>query len=393
MNFEKRIVDSGLTYDDEDRRRRRSRWIIIAVVALLAAIGLAWALSGGSEKAGAAEKGAAGAQAEGTAPIVSVVVPGRVDVDSIINATGTLAARREVPVGVVGEGGRVVAVHVDAGSWVSQGQVLVTVERSVQNQQAIGLQAQIKSAEADLRLAQNELSRALALVDRGFISKADVDRKTAARDAAAARVNVARASLAETNARNARLDIRAPSSGLILSRSVQVGQVIGGGTQVFTLAEGGQMEMQAQLNESDLTKLSVGVPVKVTPVGADQSLEGQIWQISPIVNAQTRQGTARVALAYNPLIRPGGFANAQIVGGRVSAPLLPESAIQSDQKGSFVYIVGKDNKVERRDVQTGTVTAQGIAIVGGLSGNEMVVLRAGGFLNPGETVKPEKTKT
>jgi multidrug efflux pump subunit AcrA (membrane-fusion protein) len=60
----------------------------------------------------------------------------------------------------------------------------------------------------------------------------------------------------------------------------------------------------------------------------------------------------------------------------------------SDSKGSFVYVVGKDNKIARRDVKTGTVTDEGTAIVSGLSGTERVVLRAGGFLNPGDKVRP-----
>src|SRR3546814_19066005 len=73
--------------------------------------------------------------------------------------------------------------------------------------------SQIEVAKAEAALAQNELDRALALVDRGFVSKADVERKTAARDAANARVRVAQAQLGETRARIGRLDVRAPASG------------------------------------------------------------------------------------------------------------------------------------------------------------------------------------
>ena len=78
---------------------------------------------------------------------------------------------------------------------------------------------------------------------------------------------------------------------------------------------------------------------------------------------------------------------------RTVAPVLPESALMSDDKGSYVYIVGKDNKVIRRDVTLGNVTASGIIISKGLNGSESIVLRAGGFLNPGETVRPEKAKS
>ena len=72
--------------------------------------------------------------------------------------------------------------------------------------------------------------------------------------------------------------------------------------------------------------------------------------------------------------------------------MLPESAIQSDNKGSYVYVVGQDNKVQRRDIKLGLVTDQGIAIVAGLAGDERVVLRAGGFLAPDEQIKPVAAK-
>src|SRR3546814_10241653 len=100
-----------------------------------------------------------------------------------------------MPVGGAGEGGEVSRVLVEAGDWVNAGQTLATIERSVQSQQAQQLAAQIEVAKAEAALAQNELDRALALVDRGFVSKADVDRKTAARDAAHARARVAQAQL------------------------------------------------------------------------------------------------------------------------------------------------------------------------------------------------------
>jgi hypothetical protein len=71
------------------------------------------------------------------------------------------------------------------------------------------------------------------------------------------------------------------------------------------------------------------------------------------------------------------------------APRLPESAVLSDDHGSYVFVVGARNKVSRRAVTTGSLTADGIAIRSGLTGNERVVVRAGAFLAEGETVKPQ----
>jgi RND family efflux transporter MFP subunit len=308
----------------------------------------------------------------------------------VINVSGAIAARREMPVGSVGEGGQVVDVRVEAGDWVKQGQVLAVVDRSVQSQQQAGQSAQVDVAAANARLAQANLDRALKLVDRGFISRADVDRLTATRDAAVAQVSVARAQLGQLRAQAARLNILSPADGLILERRVERGQVVGGGSGVlFRVAKGGELELLARVSETDLAGLSPGVTAKVTPAGSSRSFTGQVWQVSPVIDPVTRQGTARIALAYAPELRPGGFASVEIASGAVVAPKLPESALMSDNRGSFVYIVGADNKVERRAVKTGTVAADGIAVVSGLSGNERIVLRAGGFLQPGETVNPK----
>ena len=122
--------------------------------------------------------------------------------------------------------------------------------------------------------------------------------------------------------------------------------------------------------------------------GTDRSFSGAVWQLSPTIDPQSRQGTARIALAYDAALRPGGFATATIASGTLVAPMLPESALLSDDKGSYVYVVGKDNKVVRRPVKTGLVTANGIAVTEGLTGTERVVLRAGGFLAPGDKVVP-----
>ncbi|MHA0110813.1 hypothetical protein ACXYUI_27215, partial [Klebsiella pneumoniae] len=89
------------------------------------------------------------------------------------------------------------------------------------------------------------------------------------------------------------------------------------------------MEMRAQLSEADLTGLPTGVSAQVTPVGGDQDFTSTVWQVSPVIDPQTRQGIARIALSYNPALRPGGFASATIRRGSSDMPQLPNSAIQS----------------------------------------------------------------
>lgn len=394
MNYEsskwRREAIDDVVIDDETlaRRRRRKRIIIAIAVLALVVILAVFMLAGRGEKA------VAPAESQGASlPAVTVIVPGRQDVAGLISATGTLAARRDLPVGVPGEGGQVERVLVEPGQWVGAGQTLAVINRSVQAQEAQQLAANVEVARADLRLAQNELDRAQALVSRGFVSQADLDRKRATRDAAAARVRVAQAQLGATRARIGRLDVRAPAAGLVLDRNVEAGQVVGPGSgALFRIAQGGQMELIARLPQTDLSRLGVGVPVTVTPVGSDQTYQGTIWQISPIIDPQTRQGEVRILIPYQRELRPGGFASAQIRSGSVSAPLLPESAVLTDDAGSYVMVVGPNNTVVRRPVRIGAVSDRGVLIAEGLNGTEQVVESAGAFLNAGERIRPERSR-
>jgi RND family efflux transporter MFP subunit len=400
MNYESgfaKTISEATPYAADDARPKSGRlWMVIAAIIAVAVLAAAYFMFTRDDAPAGAKTAASGKAAgkdEKQAPRVTVVTPGRQPVENIVTATGTLAARRDMPVGAVGEGGLVQRVLVDPGQWVQAGQVLATVDRQVQAQQSNQLAAQINVAQADARLAQAELDRALALVKRGFISKADIDRKTATRDAAYARVRVAQAQFSENRARIGRLDIRAPASGRVLTRSVEPGQVVGaGGAPLFRIAKDGEMELHAQMAEADLAKMAVGYRATVTPVGSAQAFSGQIWQLSPVIDPQSRQGMVRIALGSSPALRPGGFASASISSGSIDAPLLPESAVLSDAKGNYVFLANGANKVERRDVRVGSVTDGGVSIIEGLAGTEQVILSAGGFLNPGESIIPDRTK-
>ncbi len=326
-------------------------------------------------------------------PQVTVFVPGSTAVADVVTAPGSIAARRDAAVGVQGEGGRVTAVLVEAGQSVVRGQVLVRIDNAVQTQQSIQLAAGVRQAEADARLAQANLSRAEALVSKGFISKADIDQRTATRDSALARVAVAKAQLAENNARIERLNVRAPAAGLVLSRTVETGQVVSPQAVLFRIAEGGVLEMRAQVAEQDMARLKPGMAASVTPVGSTTEYRGKVWLLDPVIDAVSRQGIARIALNYEPGLRVGAFAKARVESGEAMRPVLPQSAVLADDKGNYVLVVGAENRIERRAITTGTIGDQGVSIASGLNGTERVVLSAGAFLRPGEKIAPVTART
>ena len=387
MNYETQVAGEAPAhiFGEEPRSSKRRMLTIGAVIAIILIAVAAWiSMHGKGEDAAAPVE---------EAPVVTVLVPGQSVVARTISGTGSLAARVEMPVGVVGEGGQVTRVLVQPGDWVRAGQVLAVIERSVQTEQVRSLAAQVEVNRADAKLAQAQLDRAQALVKRGFISQADIDQRTATRDAANARVNVAVAQLAEQRARTGRLDIRAPAAGLVLTRDVEPGQIVGSSSGVlFRMAKGGEMELLTQLSEGDLVSLRPGNSASVTPVGSQTEFAGRVWQVSPVIDPQTRQGIARIAIPYNKEIRPGGFAAAKIVSGTATAPLLPESAVQTDAKGHFVYIINGRNETERRQVEVGPVSPNGVPVTRGLNGGERIVVSAGAFLRPGQKVRPQIQK-
>ena len=385
MNRETSIHSSDTLVVVDRSRRRRQLLIAAAVGVLLLVIVLAVVLGRNAANKPAQTTGA------GQIPTVSVVVPGRSSVGREVVASGPLGAKRDQPVGIAGTGGRVTAVLVDAGSWVRAGQALAVVDRSVETEQAAQQAAQVEAAKANAALAQSDYDRAIALQGRGFVSKAEIDAKRATRDAAFAQVKVAQAQLAGTRAQIGRLSVVAPTAGLILARNVEVGQIVSPGAgALFRLAENGQMEMRAQLSQQDLANLHVGMTAQVTPVGSDRSFTGTVWQVAPVIDPQSRLGEVRIAVPYDPAMRPGGFAEARITAGTTTAPMLPQSAVLSDDKGNYVYIIDAKNQVERRDIKIGSVNDSGVTIASGLSGNEAVVLSAGPFLNPGQKVNPRR---
>ena len=387
MNRETSIHSSD-TLVVVDRSRRRRQLLIAAAVGVLLLVIVVAVVLGRNASNKPAQGAAAGA---GQMPTVSVVVPGQSSVGREVVASGPLGAKRDQPVGIAGSGGRVVSVLADAGGWVRAGQTLAIIDRSVQTQQAAQLAAQVQAAKANAALAQANYDRAIALQGRGFVSKAEIDSKRAERDSANAQVRVAQAQLAGTRAEIGRLNVVAPTAGLILARNVEVGQIVGPASgSLFRLAENGQMEMRAQLSQQDLANVHLGLSAKVTPVGSDRSFTGTVWQVAPVIDPQSRLGDVRIAVPFDPAMRPGGFAEVRITAGTTTAPMLPQSAVLSDDKGNYVYIVNGKNLVERRDIKIGAVNDSGVTIASGLNGNESVVLSAGPFLNPGQKVNPRR---
>jgi HlyD family secretion protein len=361
--------------------RRRGIWILViaaVVVATLLALRLTQALTVKDQGAN-----------KTPVPAVTVTQVGVSATPTTVSIVGTIGARYDMPIGVEGDAGRVYAIYVEAGDHVKRGQLLARLNVSVLEPQVANLAAALEQAKAEAELAQAEAKRADAVGVSGALSAEETQRRRSSAVTAEAKVKVAAAMLAEGQARLDRAQVRAPVDGIILTRNVEVGQTATpGGEALFRLSEGGEVELRGQVAEQDLPLLKVGQPVSVHLTGASQTYEGHVRLLGAVIDPATRLGTIRVALNPDPNLRPGAFARAEVTISNAARVVLPQTAVLSDDKGSYVYIVNAENKVERRSVRVSGMVANGVTISDGVGAKDQVVATAGGFLQQGEIVRP-----
>jgi RND family efflux transporter MFP subunit len=322
-------------------------------------------------------------------PTVSVTEVGVSTLPTTVSIIGTIAARYDMPIGVEGDAGRVAAIYVEAGDHVKRGQVLARLNVSVLEPQVANLEAALEQARAEADLAEAEYRRAQAVGASGALSAEETQRRKSATLTAAAKVKVAAAQLAEAQARLARAAVRAPAEGIILTRNVEVGQTATpGGEALFRLSEGGEVELRGQVAEQDLPLLKVGQSVNVRLTGIGRVYEGHVRLLGAVIDPQTRLGQVRVSLVPDPNLRPGAFARADVTVSNADRAVLPQTAVLTDDKGSYVLIVNAQHKVERRAVRVSGIVQNGVTIADGVSSKDQVVATAGAFLQEGELVNP-----
>lgn len=255
-------------------------------------------------------------------------------VQNIVSATGTLAAREIVEVGTQ-VSGTIEAVLVDFNDEVEEGQLIARIDTAV-------LDAQVKSAEADLLRAQAQLKRAeidlerfQPVHERGFLSDNDFVPYEIAIQTAEAGVLSAEASLDRSRRNRQYADIKAPISGVVIHRNVEMGQTVAASLntpRLFTIARDlSEMEIQANVDESDIGQIKVGQDVRFTVAAyPDATFQGEVEAIylQPEVIQNVVNYTV-VVETENPrgLLLPGMTATVDFVVEAVDGALtLPAAA-------------------------------------------------------------------
>jgi HlyD family secretion protein len=350
-------------------------------------------------------------------PVVTVEEAAERAISRRVIAMGSLTPREEVLVAaqVPVEGIRLDAVLVEVGNYVHKGQVMATLDRAVllarldqQNAEIARADAgiaQAKAAIAEAEASEREtaaaLLRASELAKRDIVSQEKLEQSKAAAAIGKARLDaqrqnsealkadkrLAEAKRRETELSLSRTEVTAPESGLIAWKSAKVGQAaVLDGDPLFRIIRDGEVELEAQIIDRDLPLLAVGQSVEATIAGFRTVIRGKVRLIDPIVGDKTRLAKVRVALDHVPGLRPGLFAQATIAVDTRPAVVIPHSALQTEPgQGHSIKIV-EHGVARTRKVVTGLTDADGIEIVAGIRGGELVVSRAAGFLRDGNRI-------
>ncbi len=312
-----------------------------------------------------------------------------------LRAVGSTAAVQGVTVST-DEPGIVQKIAFESGQAVREGDLLVQLEVSQE-------EAQLRSAEAQMRLAQANLLRQQNLLKSRVSSQADYDSVQAQYHQAVAKVEEVKALINKKT-------IRAPFSGVLGIRAVNLGQYLQSGAQVAPLQSLDPIYVNFWLPQQNLGQIGAGQNVRVHADGLPNvEFDGKINAVDSVVDEATRNVRVQATLA-NPkgLLRPGMFVNTELpLAEKSSHVVLPATAVQFAPYGDTVFVIeemkGPDGKtyrgVRQQVVKVGEARGDRIAILSGVKPGEEVVtsgvfkLRPGAHVQVNNSIQPDNSES
>lgn len=307
-----------------------------------------------------------------------------------LGANGNVAAWQEAIIGSESQGLRLAEVRVNVGDVVKKGQVLAVFAADTVNADVAQAKAALAEAQANAAAAAADAQRARALQSSGAFSQQQVMQYFTAERTASARVEAAKATLAQQQLRLKYTQVVAPDSGIISGRSATVGAVVGVGTELFRMIRQGRLEWRAEVTAAELSRVKPGTRVLVKAANGSE-VTGKVRTVGPTIDPQTRNALVYVdlppALSSNAPIKAGMFASGQFELGESSAMTVPQQAIAVRDGFSYVFRLNPDNRVTQVKVATGRRIGERVEIVSGIAQDTLLVVSGAGFLNDGDLVR------
>jgi membrane fusion protein (multidrug efflux system) len=280
--------------------------------------------------------------------------------------------------------GIVARIAFESGTRVSQGELLVLLDTKQEQAQLSQQQARLAAAEAARELARLNFERLQGLVNDGAITRAEYDRAAAEQKQTSAEQAQTEAQIEEIRAAIERKTIRAPFSGILGLRQVNLGQYLSGGAAVAPLQSLDPIYVNFGVPQQDAGRVRAGQNIRITTEDlAGVAFEGRVTAINSIVDEATRNIQIQATLANKDgKLRPGMFVQTEVLlGSSQQAVTLPASAISYAPYGDSVFVVeelkdpnGRTYRgVRQQFVKLGPARGDQIAVVSGIKPSEEIV--------------------
>ncbi len=299
---------------------------------------------------------------------------------------GSVVAWQELVVGNEASGLRVAEVAVEEGQRVNRGDLLVRLDDSLLRAQRDQFAAGLAEAEAALRIARQDFERTVELARGQIAARQLLDQRRAAAEQAEARLSIARAKLAEIEARLAQARILAPDDGVVSRRAALLGAVVQPGQEMARMIRDGRLELNARVPELELSRVSPGQAARV--MHGEREIPARVRAIAPTVAAETRLGIVHLALPPDSGLLPGMFARAEIATGEAEVLTIPlEAVVVRDGRPAVFVLPPATDRVALRAIATGQRRDGLVEVTQGLAPGDRVVVAGAGFLADGDRVR------
>ncbi len=343
-----------------------------------------------------AAAGCSSTEAENTPAPPPAIRVGNENVVTVSNGTivvgpivsGELRAEREATVRAE-IGGSITQVNVKEGQAVRSGTILGRIETRTLDDVKQSATSAVRNAENQLSVARREMDRTETLVKAGALAARDLDIARQNVTAAEAQLADAKARLASADRQLADTVLRAPISGLIAKRPVNIGDVVSVGEELFTIIDPSSMRLEASVPSDDLSRLRAGAVVDFTVRGYDQQFEGKIAMIAPQADPVTRQVPIFVSIPnVGGRLVAGLFAEGRVVSQSAQGLVVPVNAVNTAGPAPWALRVS-GGKTEKVDVRLGLQDprTERVLVVSGLNAGDTLLRGAAQGITPGTPVE------
>lgn len=320
------------------------------------------------------------------APVVRVAEVSRTELAPTVAVPGTIYSRNEMQI-TAGVAGQLVMVA-EPGTVVAKGEPVASIDKQPLRLQRAEQEALLERAEINVRQLSSQLRRQRELSNESLVSEFELEQTEANRDLALSDASITKVRIRQIDDQIRRADIRAPFTGVVISRLRRAGEEVARGEVLGQMTDVENLEVRAFVPLKHLQRTAVGQPLDIFATTARHS--GTIRSLVPTGDIRSQTFEARIDLPTEAVAdwTVGQLVSVAIpISARELALTVPRDALVLRANGSYVFRISNENKAEQIRVELGDESGDLIAVRGPLSEGDRVAIRGAEGLTDGADVR------